>query len=161
MEHLSKIAIILLITNAAFANESLENLAKKSADLRASFKQCGFCIEKRKELESFNEELLIPELERIGKVIQKKSDIKISEKIIDIAISNKESASESFSYALGDAYLSDPKGFGNLVKNLKEAPDRQFIFDQTEWGIQNHTALPKKKMNKVLKELKGLREANK
>lgn len=157
MKHLCKIIVLLLLTNIALAENRLEKLFKKSAELQSNFKQCGFCRDKRKELESFDEDELIPALEHAGEVIQKKPDNRIAKLIIDIALVNKNSASESFSYALGDAYLADSKAFLQLVGNLKTLDEKRFIFDQTDWGIQNHTKLPKKEMDKILTELKSLR----
>lgn len=153
---LSKVITPLLLANIAFSEESLEKLSNKSLELQTAFKQCGFCLDKRKELESFNENRLIPAIELAGKTIQKKPNKKTIQLIIDIALANKDSADEGFSYALGDAYLADSKIFRQLVQNLKTPNEKKFIFDQTDWGIQNHTKLSKKKMDKILIELKSL-----
>lgn len=160
MERLFKAVIIILVGNLCFADESLIALSRKSAELQANFKQCGFCAEKRKELESFNEDELIPALERAGRTIQKKPNSSVAKTIIDIALANRESAAEGFSNALGDAYAADSKTFLRLIENLKTSADKKFIFEQTSWGVQNSTGLPKAKLNKLLGELNSIKAKN-
>jgi hypothetical protein len=157
MKHFSKIILLLLLTNTAFAEENLEYLSKKSSELQADFKKCGFCVDKRHVLDSFNEDKLMPALEQAGKAIQKKPNKWVSKLIIDIALENQSSADESFSYVLGDAYLADSVIFLQLVGNLKTADEKKIILDKTDWGIQNHTNLPKKEIDKILMELGTLR----
>lgn len=159
MKYLFNFIVLAFITTNALANEKFDNIVKKSAELNLGLKQCGLCVEKRNELESFNTDKLIPELVRVRKIIQKKPSVKTSRQIIEIAIANKDSASEFFSDSLADVFLSDQKIFKNLVKKLNEKSERQHVLEQTEWGLKNHTQLPKKKLNTYLKKLQAIKDS--
>lgn len=150
---------ILLFSNVSLADQALIDVAKESEALQASFIQCGFCPSKRVEFEKFKEAKLIPELERVGKAIQKKPSAKSSRVLFEIALANKDSASESFSYALGDVYLANKKTFKNLLEEVGNPATKIIVLDKTEWGIQNHKKLSKKKMKQILKELEKMKKA--
>lgn len=157
MKTILKLVFLFLVTSNAMANQKFDDLIKKSDELHLNLKQCGLCPEKRNELESFNADKLNPAIILIRKQIQKKPSLKSSKQIIEIAIANKDSASEFYSDALADVFLSNQKTYKKLVNNLKDNSEKQFILQQTEWGLNNNSKISKNKLNRSLKYIQSIK----
>lgn len=151
--------IVLMMTagSSVFASESLSSVSKRSEELNKKYKKCGYCEQKKAEVDKYNEEHLFPALEKAGEGILNKRNAKTAQLIIKVVLQNQKSTAENFSSALGDVYISDPKKFLQLVNAHNEA-DRRFLFATADQGIQNHTSLSKQEMYQLLKDLKDAQQ---
>ena len=90
----------------------------------------------RPKIESFSEETLFPCVKRAAKILSKRNDPILMQKLLRLTIEYENSADESISYSLGVIFAHNPGVIENGIKEFSET-QRQTLAKSVEWGWQN------------------------
>ena len=86
--------------------------------------------------ESFGEETLFPCVKRAAKILSKRNDPILMQKLLRLTVSYENSADESISYSLGVIFAHNPGAIENGIKEFSET-QRQTLTKSVQWGWQN------------------------
>lgn len=102
---------------------NLQEISAKFSQLRSNFKSCDFCLEARKALEDYSENMT-PDLIKMSKGSLSVSQIK---QLFDIVLTNINSNSEDYPNIVIQMYLANRDKFEKIVKDLAEQDQRKII----------------------------------
>lgn len=110
----------------------------------------------------FVENTVWPVLEGCTKYLTKYEDEEIANLLMLVVLSWTQSAEESFSFALGDVFVSKPDFLSRMVGNFGPE-ERNWLINSIDWGIQNveydAAGVTRESLGAARRKLEALRKA--
>lgn len=118
--------------------------------------------EARRKLEEYTETKMERALKTSKDLILKNNDKELLDSLLKVIISNQNSASESYSYTLGEVFLENPEILKDGIGRIKDKKEKEHILKSLEWGWENakYNEKDKKLVSKRDRQLKEFLPSN-
>jgi hypothetical protein len=122
--------------------EEVIRVFKKAIELNEDFKNTVKTIpfeehqSKRATLEQYHEDVLSPKLADCVKLLSSGNDGHLAVEFFKLLISYENSASEEFSFALGETFLNNPSLIEATLPKFTTS-ERKFLYGKLKWGWEN------------------------
>jgi hypothetical protein len=114
-----------------------------------------------RELEDHSETTYTPVLNILENLFCKTNDVTLITHVIETIWSDRESANEVPSFALGDCFACDPQILSEQIRKISNKEQKQLIVSDIEWGLRNKFSVAEGKESSSPEYLKLIAELDK
>jgi len=148
-EEQKKIILSVLKRQKQLADKFVESHKKYNKELQ-KWNSNADSISYRKtvsELQNYSETAYSPILQLLPKAFCSTKDKSIISNFLDTIWSDKGSANEEPSFAIGECFACDTKALAEQIKQLKNKEQKELIINDIEWGLLNKFSIDENKQS--------------